>query len=147
MSTKTATRLLGRDDILGSTKLPTEIVPAPEWGGAVTVRGMTGMERGRYETSAMQLTGNDKGGVDSKIVNPELLRMRLVSICTIDGDGKQLFSEADLLVLGQLNAAPLERIASAARRLSGLTEKDMESLTAGLKDDRNGSSGSDSPVT
>jgi len=147
MPSKTALHLLSRDEILASKNLPTEIVSVPEWGGTVTVRGMTGMERGRYETSAMRLSGNNRGGIDSQVVNPELLRMRLVSICTIDADGKQLFTEADVLALGDLDAAPLERIAEVARRLSGLTQKDMETLTAGLKADPNGSSGSDSLAT
>ena len=136
-------KLLSRDDILAARAARTEIVPTPEWGGSVTVRALTGTERGQFEMSSMRIiTGAPGEPPTTELVRPELARMRLVAMSCVDESGGRLFNEADLAALGELDAAPLDRIAEAARRLSGLTKKDMEALTTGLKADQNGSSGS-----
>jgi hypothetical protein len=49
----------------------------------------------------------------------------------------------DVAALGERSAAALERVFDAARRLSGLSERDVEALKNGLKADQNGSTGSD----
>jgi hypothetical protein len=138
-------KILTRDDILAKRAPRTELEPTPEWGGgSVIVKAMTGAERGEFEMSSMRIIPGAPGEAPTtQIVHPELARVRLVSMTAVDESGARLFTEADLVALGELDAAPLDRIADRARRLSGLTKKDMEALTTGLKADPNGSSGSD----
>jgi len=46
--------LLTREEILGKKELKTQVVPVPLWGGSVTVRELTGDERGMLEASSQR---------------------------------------------------------------------------------------------
>jgi hypothetical protein len=142
MTAKTA-HFLTREEILGADDRTTETVDVPEWGGVVTVRSLTGTQRGQYEASGTSMTFDGSGKPTITPRNPELLRARIVSMSLVDAEGKQLFTEADLLALGGKNAEVLSRIGDVALRLAGLTKRDLEVLEKGLKADQNGSSGSD----
>lgn len=143
MSTATKPRLLTREEILGADDQKTEQVDVPEWGGAVTVRSLTGTQRGQYEASSTSMTFDGSGKPTITPRNPELLRARIVSMTLIDAEGKQLFTEADLMALGAKNAEALARIGDVALRLAGMSKRDLEVLEKGLKADPNDSSGSD----
>lgn len=43
--------MLSREQILGCSDIPTEIVKVPEWGGEVMVKGLTGSQRDWLEMS------------------------------------------------------------------------------------------------
>lgn len=142
MTTKTL-KLLTRDEILAADDKTTEVVDVPEWGGAVTIRGLTGSERDQYEASMVRYGKDNKGQMEVQAVETANIRARLVSLTAVDEAGKRLFKDSDLLDLGDKNAAVLNRLFDAARRLSALTNEDIEALKTGLKADQNGSSGSD----
>jgi hypothetical protein len=143
MTTKQQPRLLTKDDILDKEDRATEIVEVPEWGGAVTVRALSGTERDHYEGSMVRYQRTDKGTVEIKSVETENVRARLVSLSVVDEEGKRMFAEKDVLALGDKSAAALNRLFDVAQRLSALTNRDVEELEAGLKGDLNGTSGTD----
>ncbi|MDP9301843.1 MAG: hypothetical protein M3P43_13275 [Actinomycetota bacterium] len=115
-------RFLTREDILAVSDITTEILEVEDWGGAVRIRGLTGNERDNYEQSIITMRGNK---VLPKFVGA---RARLVARSVVDESGKLLFSEDDVAALGRKSAAALERVYAAARKLSGLTEEDVEEL-------------------
>jgi len=135
-------KLLTKDEILAADDRNTEVVDVPEWGGAVTVRALSGTERDRYEGSMVRYRRTEKGTVEIEAVETENVRARLVSMSVVGEDGARLFGDADVLALGDKSAAALERVFTAAQRLSNLSQRDVEVLQAGLKGGQNGSSGS-----
>ena len=134
-------KALTREDILEAKDRLTEWVDVPEWGGRVLVRSLEGLERDRYEGSFVHYGRDAKGAISIDGYSNENVRARLCALAVIDEDGRNLFSEADVLVLGHKNAAALDRVFNVARRLSGLTDEDVEALTKQLGE----APGSDGP--
>lgn len=100
-----------------------EDVEVPEWGGTVRVKGLTGTERDAMEASMVEGKGKKRD------VNLTNMRSKLCARCIVDEDGKQLFNEMEVPELGQKSAAALDRVFTVARRLSGLSDDDVEELT------------------
>ena len=139
-------RLLSRDEILGADDRATEEVEVPEWGGpgsGVTVKALSGSERDQYQAGFYKMGPTDKGGMKIIAVNNANSTARLVALSIVDADGKRLFTEADVLSLGDKSAPALERVNKVAMRLSGLEAATVEGLAERLKETPNGSSGSD----
>jgi hypothetical protein len=126
--------MLTRDAILSANDNPTQEVEVPEWGGSVTVRGLTGRERDEFEQSMVEVHGKN---VSLSLSNA---RARLVQSGCIDENGKQLFTPGDVRALGNKSGAALERVAGVIQRLSGLSHSDMEELTANFTLDPSGDS-------
>jgi len=120
--------ILNRDQILSSDDLAKELVPMPEWGGDVWVRGMTGAERDSFEMDVVEQRGKKSA------VNMNNMRAKLCSRSICDEAGKLLFSEADVKKLGEKSAAALSRIFMIAQRLSGITETDVKELAEELEE-------------
>jgi hypothetical protein len=130
-----------RDALLESDSLITEDVYLPEPINAwYRVKGLTGAERERYERSL----GTIKNGVWRSSANGQSLA-RLCALSVVDEKGAKLFSEEDISKLAQKNAAILTRISDVARRLSGLTEEDIEDLEGNSESAQSESSTSSSP--
>lgn len=127
--------MLTRDQILSASDRPTEEVSVPEWGGTVLVRALSGAERDAYESGIVTVSNSG-----TQRVNLANLRARLVAMACVDAEGKRLFSDEDAAALGDKSAAALERVFDAARRLSGLTEGDVEELAEGFGDAPSGGS-------
>lgn len=111
--------LLSRDAILSANDTPSEIVDVPEWGGQVKVVAMSGTERDKFEAS---LVG--KGNKP----NLENFRAKLAAACVVDEEGNRLFSEKDVAALGRKSAAALDRVATAAQRISAMSQEDVDEL-------------------
>ena len=114
---------LTREQILKADDLPTEDVEVPEWGGVVRVRALTGAERDALEAAVLDVRGKNVR------VRLENARALIVAMSVVDEDGNRLFSDKDVKALGQKSAAALDRVASVAMRLAGLTKEDLEELT------------------
>lgn len=114
---------LTRDLILQADDLPTTEVEVPEWGGWVTVRGLTGAERDLYEQGMLSMIG------PSVELNMANARARLVALCVVDEAGERLFSDQDVLALSQKSGAALDRVFQIAQKLSGLSNSDLGELT------------------
>ena len=119
--------LLSRESILGADDRKTEDVAVPEWGGTVRVRALSGTERDAYEAGIVQLRGDG-----TKTVNLKNLRGRLVALSCVDDEGNRLFTDEDAIALGDRSASALERVFDVARKLSGLSEDDVEELAEGF---------------
>lgn len=114
--------ILGREQILSAQDLEKELVEVKEWGGAVYVRALTGIERDAFEASMVDQRGK------SRTINLKNLRARLCALTICDEEGNRLFSDADVEELGKKSAAALTRVFEVAQRLSGLSQEDVEEL-------------------
>ena len=118
--------VLTKEKILAAQDLQVKEVNVPEWGGAILVRGLTGTERDKFESSVLRGQGRNMS------VNMENLRSKLVAMSVVDQEGKRLFSDQDALELGKKSAVVLNRIFGIAQALSGLTDDEVSELAEGL---------------
>jgi hypothetical protein len=120
--------ILNKDMILGADDMKTIDVPVPEWGGDVRLRTLTGGERDKFESDSI-----DQRGKSNKM-NLVNLRARLVALCAIDESGKRMFGDNEVTKLGAKSAAVLDRLFTAAQKLNGMTQEDVEELTEGFEE-------------
>jgi hypothetical protein len=102
--------------------LRTQIVAVPEWGGDVIVREMSGRERDTFEAEFVDDKGRRRPDAMFNI------RARLVAASVVDDKGQTVFYPSDVEMLADLSAAALDRVFTAARQLSGFTERDIDDL-------------------
>jgi len=114
---------LSRAQIFEAEDRQYDTVPCPEWGGDVRLRSITGAQRDAYEQSMVEQRGNDRK------VNVRNARAKLIVLCAVDEDGRQLFTSEDVRALGAKNARPLDRLFDACQALVGLSENDIEEMT------------------
>jgi hypothetical protein len=131
--------LLSKDQILSADDLPFEDVPVPEWGGHVRIRTLTGFERDHFEASVQR---DPKGKR-----NLNNVRARLLALCLIDEDGTRMFAEAEIKALGAKSAKVLDHLLDIAKKLSGLTDEDVEEMAEGFTPAPSDDSASDSQDT
>jgi len=130
---------LTRDEILAAgRKLKQEAVEVPELGGSVLVREMTGAERDGWEASVL-----DTSGPDPK-PNLENTRAKLLVRTIVDEQGKRLFTDDEIDLVGALSAGALDRLFAVAARLSRISAADVEELTKNSPGGRSAASGSNS---
>ncbi len=114
---------LDRESILKQAPvLPRELVTVPEWGGDVYVRTLSASERDQLEMQWEK----------TKRVH---FRARLVYYCACDEQGKDLFREEDVPVLGGHSTSAITRVCDVAFRLNKFTREEVEELE---KNSRNG---------
>lgn len=113
-----------RDQILNVVDVQSEIVTIPEWDVDVEVRGIAAAERiAMYDRIASEQQAG-KAHAPVAVMWPTL-----VIGCTFDPEtGEQLFSPDDWTALAQKSGSAIDRIASAAMRLSGITEGSEDEL-------------------
>ena len=109
---------LTKDDIFKADDLPTKDMDIPEWGGTLTIRTLTGAERDEWESAFVNQDKIDIRG----------LKSRLVQLTTMNGDGQQMFTKADLQKINSKSASVIDRIFQVSQRLSGLTKEDAEEM-------------------
>ena len=124
-------KILNKTEILNVNDIVVEEVQIPEWGkdATVYVKGMTGAERDKFESSLVVLRGK------SQTLNMANIRAKLASLTICDKDGKRLFTEADVQELSQKSASALQRVFVVAQKLSRIGDEDIEELAEGLKAD------------
>ena len=113
---------LSRDEILQHKAMRVEAVAVPEWSGTVNVKELTGRERDAFEAA---LVGKKKG----EEISLDNFRARFVAAVVVDDKGQALFYPTDVELLGEMSAAALGRVFSVGRRLSGMSDQDVEELT------------------
>jgi len=131
--------ILTKEEILKADDLKSEVVPVPEWGGDVMVRGMTGADRDKFEASIVQTRGKDQ------TLNMVNIRAKLASMTICDEKGHRIFSEADVKELSLKSAVALQRVFVVAQKLSGIGENDVKELAEGLQENPLEDSASVSP--
>ncbi len=117
-------------------------VDVPEWNGRVRVVGLTGTERDRWEELRMVDKRDAKGKV-TRQMDLTNFRASLVamSVRSPTDRAARVFGEDQVVKLGNQPAAALERVFDVARRLSRLTDEDIDELSDELKDDPSGEPG------
>ena len=128
---------LKRDDILAVKDIKIELVPVPEWGGEVYIKGMSGLERDAFEASVIEQKGNKQK------VNMANVRAKLAAQTLCDEEGNRLFNDADIKELGKKSASALQRVFEVAQRLSGIGDADVEELAGELQENPTEDSPSD----
>lgn len=114
---------LTRDQIIAADDRKYETVSCPEWGGDVRLKSISGTQRDAYESSVIAAGSSDKR------MNLRNARAKLIILCAVDDNGAQLFTTDDLNALGRKNAAPIDRLFDACRKLAGMSENDVDALT------------------
>jgi hypothetical protein len=110
--------MLTKDDVLKSDDLKREIVKVPEWGGDILIKTISGTDKDKYEMSIIDAKGNMKPNIRAKL---------LIASC-INEDGSLMFTERDIVHLGQKSAIALDRVFAAAQKLNAVNEADVEAL-------------------
>jgi hypothetical protein len=121
---------LTRDQILSAPDLKKERVEVPEWGGFVWVRGLTALERDRYDESLLKRV---KG---RRLIDATGARAKLVALTVTNEAGQRIFSDADVEALNAKSAAPIDRLFTVAQRLSAVTEEQIEDLVKNSESDQ-----------
>lgn len=129
-------KLLSKEEILKIPDIQFEEVEVPEWGGRVRVKTLNGKERDTFEAG---LTIHEGKKVR---FNLQDVRARLVALSVVGEDGQRLFSDEDVLRLGEKSGKALDRIYDVACRLSGLGEKEIEGLLKNSPPGQSAGSGS-----
>jgi hypothetical protein len=115
--------LLTRDQIREvADDIETVLVPCPEWGGDILIRGLTGAEWSNFENSIVSYKG-EKVKRDNKN-----LSARLIVLAAVDDKGQRLFAEDDASWLAKRSGKVLRRLADVASSLAGVSKDDMETL-------------------
>jgi hypothetical protein len=143
--------ILSREEILAAQDRRPIAVPAADWGGVVLVRGLSGHERDKWE---IETQSNRTPDVEKNLEN---LRADLAARTIVGPDDPNadpedpettfhlLFSKADVEALGEKSAKPLDLIFEVASALSGVSNRDVQKLVAGLPLDQTVSTGSATP--
>ncbi len=113
-----------RDQIMKAKDISGELMEIKEWGVKVEIRTMTARQRARVMENAIDpVTGKSS----ISIIYPEI-----AIACVFDPEsGEPVFTIEDKDALLEKSGAVLEKIASKAMTLSGLTEEASASLGKG----------------
>ncbi len=113
-----------RDQIMKAKDISGELMEIKEWGVKVEIRTMTARQRARVMENAIDpVTGKSS----ISVIYPEI-----AIACVFDPEsGEPVFSIEDKDALLEKSGAVLEKIASKAMTLSGLTEEASASLGKG----------------
>jgi hypothetical protein len=114
------TKILSKEDILGSHDMRIKTVAVPEWGGSVRLRSLTGAERDTFEAT---LVKEVDGKREPDMVN---LRAKLLAATIVDEEDRQIFGVQDIAALGKKSAVALDRVFNVAQRLNGMAADSVE---------------------
>lgn len=109
-------RCLTGADILNANDTKIERVDLPELAGFVYVKTMTGAEKDAFDSSLLVTSGGQREVV------PLNARAKFLVYVVCDAEGHKLFTEADVVRLGEKSSVVLDRLWKAARRLASSDE-------------------------
>jgi len=121
-----------KEAILGLNDKKIEKVFVEPWNDEVCIRVLSGRERDAFEISFMvekKKQGDEE--IEPLMAKKAVMsnfRARLVSLCLCDEEGIPLFTEADAKLLGQKSGVALDIIATAAKKLNGITKEDEKKI-------------------
>ena len=116
--------MLTKGDILAS-RLKSDVVAVPEWGGSVRVRELAAVQRDSWDaTFKFDSEGN---------ATPESLRnmrARMCALSIVDENDMPVFSPVEAEQLGQLSGVALHRVYAVCRRLNGMDDSTAKNSEA-----------------
>ncbi len=107
-----------------NAKIDRERLVVPELGGGIWVRGMSGIERDKFEEHYRRKA---KGG-KTDLRN---FRAQLAVKVIVDVHGQRLLNDSDADIFGKLPSGVLDRIIAKHTELSGQGEEELEELGNG----------------
>lgn len=108
-----------KETIKAANDIRSEVIEIPEWGQVkIEVRSMSAKARARL----LKAAATDDGQVDLEKLYPSIL----VACCYDPDSGEPIFTPGDEAFLSEKSAGPVEKLAGAGMRLSGLTEEAVE---------------------
>ncbi len=126
-----------RESILNCRQAERVRLSVPTWGGDVWIRELSGEERDAWEAGWLEYRKNVNGDAeDVSNYSSYLLTHTLV-----DAEGKLLFGENDVPLLGQTRGRVLEAVAREAMRINGIGVASSEDILKNSDAGQNGSSG------
>lgn len=105
--------LLSKASILSAPDLKTETINVPEWGGDITLKELSALDRERFYEANVK----PDGGTDTFNYRAKLL-VRMI----VDYGGNRVFDDSDAEALGAKSVDVLTRLFDAASALNGVTE-------------------------
>ena len=111
--------MLTKEQILNADDRKTKVIYVEEWGDDVTIKQMSGFSRDRFEGSLLGANGG---------TNMQNVRAKLVAASIVDDKGELMFSDADVLKLGNKSSAALDFVFSAAQSFNKITDADVDDL-------------------
>ncbi len=112
---------LKKADILNCNDRKTITLDVPEWGGELTLRVMSGIDREAWENQSVNLADN----------TPKLgdIRCKMLACCIVDVDtGKLMFEAKDIKALGEKSSIPLARLHMECLKLNKLRREEVEEM-------------------
>jgi hypothetical protein len=114
---------LTAEQILAANDLEKEAIDIPEWGGKVWIRTMMADERDSYEQEFVDLRrGYTKKGKMKSV------RAKFCALVLCDENMQRLFTEEQVVALGEKSAKALDRVFEAGLKLNGFSQNDVEVL-------------------
>jgi hypothetical protein len=116
-----------REKILASTGVAAVPVPCPEWGDGVVVwiHPLTGDQRDALEEESTEIAALENFAPGS---GKRRLHARAVVRAARDGEGKPVFTLADVEALAQRSARALDRCYRVLDRLSAVSDEEVVGL-------------------
>lgn len=115
-----------KEQILKVEDLPREEVHVDEWDLDVWVRSMTAAERDDYEQSLLESSGT---GRNLKLIpNLQNAKAKLVARTLVEENGDRVFTDSEAGQLGGKAASAINKLYEIARRLSGISDTDVEEM-------------------
>ena len=122
-------KVLTRDQLLEaarSARIERDRLYVPELGGEIWVRGMSGIERDKFEEGLRIRRGKRAGQTDLRNFRAQLA-VRVI----VNEQGERLLNDLDADIFGKLPAGVLDRIIGRCTELSGKAAEDIEDMGNG----------------
>lgn len=123
---------VSKQQVLAAQDRVTEDVPVPEWAPEgvdpatcfVRVRSMTAMQRDAFEASMLT------GGLNGSARKPNLVNMRarFCVMVIVDEQGSRVWNDNEAELLGDKNAAALDRVYTVGQRLSSGSDDAVKAI-------------------
>ena len=112
-------------------------VNLPQLGGEIMLQSLTSSERDDFERESIEQKG-DKTEIRDNI------RARLVAKSAVDPDTKEpLFNALEIRDLGRVRSGVMDRLYTAARDLSDVSDEDVEDMVKASEFDHSPDSGTE----
>jgi hypothetical protein len=108
---------------------PQAVIVELEGHGKVYLKGLTARERDDYEQSLIEAGPDGRQRVKPHQHN---VRASLVVRCLTDETGERLLSDDDVEALGEVDGAIINKLWDEARKLSGMSTEEVDSLAEGF---------------
>ena len=112
---------LSKEQIVAATDVKTIDIAIPEWGGTVRVKNLTALEREQFIRDTQE-----------KKLDLSRTKIAWVARCLVDEQGRPIFSEGEVELLGAKSAKALDRVVDAIESINALTAESLGEIGKNL---------------